>query len=244
MNARRVGLVVALAAEARALGAPRGPGPCTLSDGTLLAVSGMGPAAAASARSLLAAGAGALACCGLAGALAPGLRTGAILLPAEVISSTGAVLPTDEHWRTHAARALAALEPHAAGRLLTSERALGTPADKSAAHERTGALAVDMESAFVAEEARQRGCAFLCARVILDEADDAVPPVLLAAADRGGAVRPLRLITALLRSPGELASVLHLARRYRRAQASLRALGRADLPAAAPPAVAPPGVAP
>jgi nucleoside phosphorylase len=97
-----VGIVTALAAEARAFPIaerPRGT-MRRLADGSLLIVGGIGPAAAAvAARSVLAAGATALASWGFAGGLDPALRAGTILLPGEVISAAGATYATSDAWR-------------------------------------------------------------------------------------------------------------------------------------------------
>ncbi|MGH8201914.1 MAG: purine and other phosphorylase-like protein, family 1, partial [Steroidobacteraceae bacterium] len=78
-----IGIVSALAAEARTLGpTAHGAELRRLTDGALLAVSGIGEnAAAAAARRLVLAGAGALASFGMAGGLDPALICGAVLLP-------------------------------------------------------------------------------------------------------------------------------------------------------------------
>jgi adenosylhomocysteine nucleosidase len=226
---RLVGIVCALPAEARHLGpASRQQAPIsTLSDGTLLAVSGMGCAAAArGARALLDAGATALASWGLAGGLDPALAAGAIFLPSEIVGLDGISVMTTPHWRERLSAAVSAHHPVARGKLLTSTRAIASVADKAALFAQTGAAAVDMESLAVAQAAQARELPFIAVRVIIDGACDALPAAVAAAADHAGHLRLWRLIFALTRSPAELAPLIRLARRYRAASRSLAALAR------------------
>ncbi|HWW79619.1 MAG TPA: hypothetical protein VNY82_08475 [Steroidobacteraceae bacterium] len=221
MTLNVVGVVCALAAEARHLGP---------ADGTLLAVSGMGAAAAArSAEALIEEGATALASWGMAGGLDPALAAGTIFLPSEVVSPDGAALETAHDWCERLGAALAALRPVTKGRLLTSRTAIGTPADKATLFRKTGAAAVDMESLAVAEVARSHQLPFIAVRVIVDSAADALPQAVTAAADKEGHLQVWRLIGALARTPADLAPLLRLAGRYRAANRSLAAVARVGL---------------
>lgn len=234
MTLNVVGVVCALAAEARHLGpATRRHEPLTsLPDGTLRAVSGMGATAAAqSARALIAAGAGALVSWGMAGGLDPALSAGAIFLPSEVISLDGAVVSTARHWRERLGAALASHLPPARtlltqGRLLTSSRAIGSLADKATLFRETRAAAVDMESLAVAQMAQAHQLPFIAMRVIVDSAEDALPRAVTAAADSEGHLQMWRLMGALARAPAELAPLIRLAQRYRAASRSLAAVAR------------------
>jgi adenosylhomocysteine nucleosidase len=224
-----VGVVCALAAEARHLGpATRRRETLTpLADGTLLAVSGMGRAAAAqSARALVEAGATALASWGMAGGLDPALAAGTIFLPSEVISPDGAAVTTARYWRERLGAALSTQCPLTQGRLLTSLTAVGSLADKATLFRETGAAAVDMESLAVAEVAGTHELPFIAVRVIVDSAMDALPQAVTAAADSEGHLHVWRLIGALARTPADLAPLIRLARRYRAANRSLAAVAR------------------
>jgi len=232
----RLGIVAAFAAESRHFG-PLMPGSA---DGTLLVVSGMGAAAAASgARQLVDAGARALLSWGVAGGLDPALPAGALFLPGEVISADGVVYQTAREWREALATAVASCHPVTGGRLLTSRRPLGSAADKSIAFSETGAAAVDMESAAVAEVARAQGLPFLAVRAIVDTANDPLPKAAIAAAS-SGSVKLSRLLGALARAPADLPALIRLMWRYRAASRSLAAVARAgalaprELRAAAP----------
>ncbi len=229
MTLNVVGIVCALATEAHHLNPSqrRQDALASLADGTLLAVSGMGmAAAAASARALIDAGATALASWGVAGGLDPALAAGAIFLPDEVVTLTGTSVLTARYWQEQLGAAVAQHHPVLRGKLLTSARVVGSVADKEALFRDTGAVAVDMESAAVAEVAVSRQMPFIAARVIVDTARDSLPPTVAVAADGAGRLQLLRLIGALVRAPRDLGPMIRLARRYRAASGSLAALGR------------------
>ncbi len=212
-----IGVVAALPAEARALGRHHG---------ALLAVSGMGWAAAATAASaLVAARASALMTFGMAGGLDPKLPAGTLLLPSELISRDGVRLATCVQWRTRVGAAVSASRRTVDCILLTSTHAIETPADKAAAFRDTGAGAVDMESAAVAEVAARHTLPFIAVRAIVDTATDRVPSSVVAAS-KSGRVEIGRLIAGLIVAPGEIAALLRLASRYRAAMSSLRAAAR------------------
>ena len=226
-----VGVVAALAAEARTLGPTVrriGEVDC-LGDATLRAVSGMGCAAAAlAAGRLIEAGASALLSFGFAGGLDPRLTAGSVLLPGAVVSRDGARFATSTDWRRRLTVAVLAQRPVAGGNLLTHAQAIGAVAHKAAAFLETGAVAVDMESLAVAQVAAAHHLPFMAVRVIVDTAGDALPPAVVAAS-QAGQVSLWRLIGGLALSPGELAPLLRLAGRYRAATRSLAAVAQAVL---------------
>jgi adenosylhomocysteine nucleosidase len=227
-----VGVVAALASEARALGPsmPRGGDPplselALLGEGSLLALSGIGrAAAAAAAQALVDAGVSALMAFGMAGGLDPALKPGSVVIPCELLSSDGARYATCRAWREQVAAAVSPLRAVTEGNLLTSTHAIETPADKAAAFRNTGAAAVDMESAAVAEVAARHNLPFIAVRVIVDTAADMLPRAVVAAS-RAGRVQFARLIGGLILAPREIASLVRLAQRYRIAMRSLRAIG-------------------
>jgi adenosylhomocysteine nucleosidase len=221
-----VGVVAALEAEARRLGPQvrRSDGLAYLSDGALLAVSGMGCALAAIASQRLAdAGVTALMSFGLAGGLDPGLRAGSIVLPSEVISLEGAGFFAAEAWRERFRLVIPQQHTVAAGKLLTSSQPLAAVADKAAAFRRTGAVAVDMESLGIAEVAAARSLPFIAVRVIVDTAADVLPRAIMAASGEGQ-VHIRRLIRGLAAAPLDLIAVIRLARQYRSATRALAAV--------------------
>jgi len=214
-----VGVVCALAAEARHLGP---------SDATRVTISGMGAAAAArSARGLVDAGAAALVSWGMAGGLDPALLPGTIFLPSEVISPDGEqAVVTERSWYERLGAAIAQHRPVLHGKLITSPKSVGTLADKAALFRATGAAAVDMESLAIATVARDSGVPFIAVRVIVDSAADALPRAVTAAADSEGHLQVWRLMGALARTPSDLGPLIRLAGRYRAANRSLAAVAR------------------
>ena len=214
-----IGVVAALAAEARALGATG-----ARSDGSLLLVSGIGAAAAGRcARSLIDSNVSALMTFGLAGGLDPALAAGTVVLPDEVIDRDGARFATSSEWRD---RVRAAMQEHGApvgGALLTSAVALESIAAKADAFRDTGAVAVDMESVAVARLAATHRLPFIAVRVIVDTAADVLPAVVVAAS-RAGRVQIGRLIAGLLFAPREISALIRLSTRYRTAMRALRSV--------------------
>jgi adenosylhomocysteine nucleosidase len=197
----------------------------TFGDGALLAVSGIGRVAAeAGARALVEAGVSALMTFGMAGGLDPALKAGSVVLPCEMISADGTRVAASRSWRERVAAAVSPLRAVAEGNLLTSAYAIDTPADKAAAFHDTGAAAVDMESAAVAEIASHHNLPFIAVRVIVDTAADTLPRAVVNAS-RAGRVQIGRLIAGLVLAPGEIGALIRLVQRYRIAMRSLRAIG-------------------
>jgi hopanoid-associated phosphorylase len=145
---------------------------------------------------------------GLAGALAPDLREGELLLPGEVIVPDGRRIATDAAWRAH----LTTLADARSGPLLGSDQLIESVTAKTALHRASGAVALDMESHLVALAASATGLPFVVIRAVTDPADQALPAVARVALDAEGRVRMLAVAAALLRRPGDLPTLLRLAR--------------------------------
>jgi hypothetical protein len=90
---------------------------------------------------------------------------------------------------------------------------------------RTGALAVDMESAAVARAAKELHKPFFCLRVICDPLHRSLHEALLAGLDDRGTSRPGRLALALVQRPWLLTTFLGMLRDYNQAAATLTRLG-------------------
>jgi adenosylhomocysteine nucleosidase len=223
-----VGIVVALALEAKALTTSRVHTKriTALTNGASVWLSGMGPAAARIAAQALAdSGATALATFGVAGALEAGLRCDTLLCPERVLDDNGNVYTPDPDWRASLLQRLASarLSVPETGSLLSMPVPLLTAALKIAAHDRYAAAAVDMESAAVAAVARDRNLPFLALRAIVDEVDDTIPCALHESVDAWGRPRPLKLIVALSRHPSLLTYLPGLHSRMQQATGALHA---------------------
>lgn len=232
MTSPSVGIVTALAREARALTStsPRPGKAVALDRGHIVWLGGMGQdAARQAALGLIDAGATALAVFGVAGALAPGMPGGTLFCPSAVIDERGHAVSTTPAWRLSLGkRLLAAKLPLVAeGRLLSLPAPLLSAADKTSMRTHHQAMAVDMESAGVAVIASERRLPFVVLRAIVDECDDNVPGELQAGIDAWGRLLPTRMFAVLLRHPRLLGELPGLAARMGKAVQALHAAARA-----------------
>lgn len=159
---------------------------------------------------------------GLAGGLDPALAPGAILVPPVVLLGT-------ERWDAEAAL-MHRLGGATAGAIYGGGHIVATAADKAALRARTGAVAVDLESAAVARVARQHALSFAVLRAICDPASRDLPHAALVALDSAGTIGAWRVASAALSRPREIPALIRLAGDAARARHALvtriRALGR------------------
>jgi adenosylhomocysteine nucleosidase len=153
--------------------------------------------------------------CGFAGALSPTLKVGDVLIASEVVEPS----EDDLHWPTAVPAELGDLP---VGRLVTVAELVGRLAAKRSLARETGAVAVDMESATIAEACQAWRVPCAVVRAISDTADTALSPRLVALLS-GGRVAPWRVLAAVLRSPGLIVELWRLARDTRIAARRLAA---------------------
>jgi len=79
-------------------------------------------------------------------------------------------------------------------------RVIPNAAEKRAAKQDSGAIAVDMESAAIAIEATARGIPFAIVRTVIDSLEDEIFGAEMA--DEQGRVKPLAAANYLVRNPG------------------------------------------
>lgn len=202
-----IGVVTGLVFEARDFRAGWG------ADAPPLAT-GLGEAACVAAATLAEDGARALVSFGLAGGLARGLAPGTAIVADRVVAAEG--------WRLPDTTALADELGACTGTLWAATTPLLTPADKHDAAARSGALAVDMESAHVLATAARYGLPALVVRVVADPAERALPRLAASAARPDGTLDPWATAAALLRYPADWPLVALSARDTARARAGLR----------------------
>lgn len=166
---------------------------------------------------------------GVAGALAPGLKAGELVLAGRLMIETGDDSDFEETSRLAPDTAKSIQETlHCGGlacsigTLLTVRRVLAGAEAKGAAYARSGALAVDMESAAIAAELAGSAAPFVCLRAVMDEADDEIPGAELP--DETGYVSPLKAAAYFLKNPTALAQVPAMLRNLSRATSKI-ALG-------------------
>lgn len=191
--------------------------------GAAIRVSGPGAAAAARAAArALDDGADALVSWGLAGGLEPGAKTGSIVLPERLLSADGE-FTADRQWRLRFNDAAAHLGQPLGGPLFSADHVLTTAAEKAALRQRTGAVAVDMESSAVAAVAAAAGARFIAVRVIADGPEDALPERVEELVTPAGRTRLAGLLPLLL-APRQLGRLIRLGRQSRQARLVLRRL--------------------
>jgi adenosylhomocysteine nucleosidase len=172
-----------------------------------------------------AAGAGGVISIGLCGALAEGLAPGDWVVASElVLAGTGPAgpyrnfLPVRKWGETLAGRLGARFGP-----VLGSDAMLADADAKRAAHEATGAIAVDMESHVAAAVAARHGLPFAVARVVSDAADRSLPRAAQAGMAADGRMDVLAVLRALAADPRQLPSLIRVGAE---AETAFRALGR------------------
>jgi adenosylhomocysteine nucleosidase len=215
-------------AEAQALlGRHISPNTVTPFAECLLIASGMGSARATdAARRLVKAGARALVSWGTAGALAAHLRPGTLLLPRAVSSHDQRRYTVDNVWRTRLHDRLNAYLTIDTGVITSSDAIIDSPEAKSAMLSDTGAAAVDMESAAIAEVAQAASVPLLIVRAVADTASLSVPTFIADVTDEYGKLRVLPFAGAVLREPSVIPRLLALRQAWNAALRTLRTVAR------------------
>ena len=221
----KLGIICALHSEARCFTSETLPAqqPVELNGETLLILSGMGRERARQAAQKLAeAGADCLVGFGTAGALAPALKPGDLVLAAEVreagrtFTANGELTESVMKWLSRNGFTV-----HN-GPLACAAQPVATVRDKQELFAQTGAMAVDMESAGVFDAARRNDLPAFVLRVIIDAAHVALPDTVLRRVDEFGEVDTPGLVLDLARSPGQIPAVIRLACAARRAGMTMK----------------------
>ena len=171
------------------------------------------------------AGASGLVSLGTAGAIAPNIDTGTLLLPAQVRWVNGAKAKVDAEWHAQTSASLQREFSVVTKDILHSEEVVQSDA-KHSLFEQTGAIGVDMESGVLARLAQTADIPFLIVRTVLDPADQGVPSTASSSVDRQGNLDAVALTRNLVTQPFQLAAVIRLAIQFRRAARTLRGTGR------------------
>ncbi|NRA31099.1 MAG: hypothetical protein HRU11_12665 [Parvularculaceae bacterium] len=148
---------------------------------------------------------------GVSGALDPSVSVGELIVPRAVVDATGSVV----------GEAASGVVEVSSQTILGSDDLIDSAAEKSALRERTGAIAVDMESHAVARAATERGVPFVAIRAIADPASQVLPKAAAQAVAEDGSVRTLATLLGLLKRPQDLSDLLALGRQSAEAHATL-----------------------
>jgi adenosylhomocysteine nucleosidase len=156
---------------------------------------------------------------GIAGALAPGLKPGDIVLSTEVVDDEKRWLSSDR-MKPQIAELIERIGA-TEGPVLGARTVLATQADKRRAWEETGAIAVDLESIVVARAGAALGIPFIVLRAIADPAARGLPPAALVPLRPDGKPAVGQVLASVMRRPQQLPTLLGVAREARQALAAL-----------------------
>jgi hopanoid-associated phosphorylase len=144
---------------------------------------------------------------GIAGGLAPGLRTGQWVV-ANAVLDHGDVLPTQVAWTQ---RFKAALPDAIEGVFLGIDAMIVEKAEKAAIYRDTKAIAVDMESHVAARVAARHRLPFAAARVICDPVHRSLPPAARVGMRADGRVDVVAVLRSLVSAPGQVPDLIRTA---------------------------------
>ena len=156
---------------------------------------------------------------GIAGGLAPLLKSGDCVIASEIVNA-GWRIPTDASWT---ARLAARLPDAHVAPLASSQGIVFGQTSKADLFRATGAYAVDMESYVVARFAALHGIPFAALRTIADPAGSELPPLVSRAVTSEGTVDLPGVLKAILKGPRQIPALIRTARE---SNAAFRALLR------------------
>jgi hopanoid-associated phosphorylase len=150
---------------------------------------------------------------GVAGGLSPDFAPGSTVVGTAVVE--GGVVdgvgryPTDPDWMQRLWKAIPRSKP---GLVAGSDSVITFRPEKTALFERTGAVAVDMESHVAARAARACRLPFAVLRVICDPADRTLPPAALVAMKPDGSLAYEAILRSVAARPAQLLGLMYLMR--------------------------------
>jgi len=165
----------------------------------------------------MAAGCGGLISFGVAGGLAPDLKPGSCVIGSSVLDGD-VTRPTDTRWSQ---RLMRMIPGSVLGAIAGVCEPLAFASEKRDLHEKTGALAVDMESHVVARAAEQHGVPIAAIRVVVDPVSRTIPRSALAGTRSDGTIDPVAVVRSLIRYPRDLAGLIRMSFDARAARATL-----------------------
>jgi hopanoid-associated phosphorylase len=155
---------------------------------------------------------------GIAGALRPGLKPGAIVIGTSVLHNSGRMYFADTRWSDRLFEALPKAE---SGPVAGSSTIIATRDEKNAIYLKSGAFAADMESHVVAQIAAERGLPFAVLRVIADPSTLSLPPAAVNGLNPDGSPNIPAVLKSLATQPSQLWDIIRIAGATRRAMKSL-----------------------
>jgi len=206
-------IVVGLAFEARIAA---GPGVHVICSGDGRNLAAKLTAAIAEARGLVQ-GCPGIISFGVAGGLAPHLEPGTCVVGSAVVAGSKR-MPISAEWSQ---KLLHTIPDAVSGMLLGVTTPIADPAEKRALYQKTGAIAVDMESHIVAAVGQVHELPVAAIRVITDPAKRALPVSAVRAMRANGTTDIVAMLRSVLKRPRELPALVQTALDARAARATL-----------------------
>ncbi|RLA25962.1 MAG: phosphorylase [Gammaproteobacteria bacterium] len=219
------GILVALPEELHTLSKFKiKQGECSpVSKNILVTLSGSGPDNASNATHLLInRGAKQLISWGCAGALAPYLKAGDLIIPELIETRENKQLATDTFWSELIVTTLQQCIKCYTGKIVESGSVVALAQDKAEQYQQTGALAIDMESAAVARIAQQANIPFVAIRSIADPANLDLPKAISFAMTDTGVISIARLMKYICIHPTEIPALIKLGFNFNAASKTLK----------------------
>jgi adenosylhomocysteine nucleosidase len=198
-----------------------------LTDDVLLIHSGAGAENAQKAAELaVEKGATQLMSWGCAAALSPDLKMGDLVLAESLIDSNGQEISVNATWHQHAKKVLGSEITAYRGALIASKKVVSTAQEKQAIFEKTGAIALDMESGAIAKVATHYALPFLVIRAIADPASMDLPNALENALNEKGEVAITRILKSLVLNPKEIPHLIQVGQYFQLAKKTLSSVAK------------------
>jgi len=221
----KLGIIAALPAEANCLTNQKlnVGSPVKIQEDIYLCLSGMGyDSAQRCSQQLIECGVDALISWGLAGSIDMTLKSGDLLL-------AGRVIGNEQSWSTHPdwlnKLQMECQQPSfstISGDIASVNDICANITDKKNLSLKSSAVAVDMESAAIAELASTNDIDFLVVRTIADDANTSIPQAVLKHTDLLGKPDPIPFFLSCLKNPGQIKDLIKLAKCYKQALKTLK----------------------
>lgn len=223
------GILVALPEELHTLTKTKiKQGECiTMTKNIIIILSGAGPEnARIAAQTLIDQGAKQLISWGCAGAIAPYLKAGDLLIPESIYTQSQRLIATHTSWSKKIIANLANSTKYYTGTLLESDSVVALAYAKNRLHQSTHALAIDMESGAVARIAQEAQVPFIALRSIVDPANLDLPNAIHYAMTKSEVVSIPKLMLYLCHHPHELPRLIKLGLNFHAASKTLKHLAQ------------------
>ncbi|MDT8425062.1 MAG: phosphorylase [Methyloprofundus sp.] len=194
-----------------------------VAENTIVTLSGSGSEnAQIAAQTLITKGATQLISWGCAGALAPHLKAGDLIIPEHILTQDNNLITTHTEWSNPIAERLKNSLKYYTGTLLESDSVVALADAKNELYQTSRALAVDMESGAVARTAEQAQIPFIALRSIVDPANLDLPQAINHAMTKHGLISIPKLLLYLCTHPNEIPRLIQLGLNFNAASKTLK----------------------